>query len=102
MILVISLVSDATLTGVYLGFTVFLRNKFKKIFDECRIDFDGISNNYNPSFFIGNYKKALPIEIGLYDDLDTENEKALGKLVIIIYMGIIIKFYLLKMGFMKI
>ena len=70
LILIISLVTDATLTGVYLGFSVHLKNYFKNIFDECRIDFDGISNNYNPSFFIGNYKKALPIEIGLYDDLN--------------------------------
>ena len=68
--MVISLVSDATLTGVYLGFTVFLRNKFKKIFDECRIDFDGVSNSLNNHFYLyGNYNKALPIENGLYEDL---------------------------------
>lgn len=70
LILVISLVSDATLTGVYLGFSVFLRNKFKKIFDECRIDFDGVSNSLNNNFYLyENYNKALPIENGLYEDL---------------------------------
>ena len=71
IILITCLVTDATLTGVYLGFTVYLKKHFKNILDECKIDFDGISNsiNYNP-FFVKNYNKALPIEIGLYEDLN--------------------------------
>ena len=71
LILIISLVTDATLTGVYLGFSVYIKTHFKKILDECKIDFNGISNtiNYNP-FFVSNYNKALPIEIGLYEDLN--------------------------------
>ena len=70
LILVISLVSDATLTGVYLGFSVFLRNKFKKIFDECRIDFDGVSYSFNNNYYLyGNFNKVLPVENGLYEDL---------------------------------
>ena len=70
LILIISLITDATLTGVYLGFSVYLKNHFNKIYDECRIDFDGISNtiNYN-TLFVGNYNKALPIEIGMKEDL---------------------------------
>ena len=70
-ILMISLVVDATLTGVFLGFSVYLRNYFGKIFDECRIDFYGASNdvNYNQGLNNINYNKALPIEIGLYEDL---------------------------------
>ena len=70
LILVISLVTDATLTGVYLGFSVYLRNIFKKILEECRIDFYGISNSFNYNSFLNtNYNKALPIENGLYEDL---------------------------------
>ena len=67
----ISLVVDATLTGVFLGFSVYLRNYFGKIFDECRIDFDGISNslNYNQGINANYNNKALPVEIGLYEDL---------------------------------
>ena len=66
----ISLVVDATLTGVFLGFSVYLKNYFGKIFNECRIDFDGISNSLNYNQGINaNYNKALPVEIGLYEDL---------------------------------
>ena len=71
LILVISLITDTFLTGIYLGFSVYLKNYFNKILNECRIDFDGISNdyNYNP-FFGNNYNKALPIETELYEDLN--------------------------------
>ena len=70
-ILIISLVVDATLTGIFLGFSVYLKNHFGKIFDECRIDFYGASNsiNYNQGLNNINYNKALPVEIGLYEDL---------------------------------
>ena len=70
LILIVSLVTDTTLTGVYLGFCIYLRKYFKNIFEECRIDFYGISDNlnYNPYLNV-NYNKALPIEIGLYEDL---------------------------------
>ena len=71
LILEISLITDTFLTGIYLGFSVYLKNYFNKILNECRIDFDGISNdyNYNP-FFSNNYNKALPIETELYEDLN--------------------------------
>ena len=71
IILVVSLITDLTLTCVYFGFTVYLRNNFEKIFNECRIDFSGASmKNSNNPFFINSYKKALPLEIGLNDDLN--------------------------------
>ena len=71
LILIISLITDTALTGIYLGFSVYLRNYFNKILNECRIDFDGISKNYNYNPFYGNnYNKALPIETGLYEDLN--------------------------------
>ena len=74
IILVVSLLTDLTLSGVYLGYCVYLKYYFGKILNECRIDYSGDSNNiiknqYN--FF--NYhtsNKALPMEIGLYEDLD--------------------------------
>ena len=71
IILITCLVTDATLTGVYLGFSVYIKKHFKNILDECKIDFSGISNSisYNP-LFVQNYNKALPIEIGLYEDLN--------------------------------
>ena len=71
LILIISLITDTALTGIYLGFSVYLRNYFNKILNECRIDFDGVSNNYNYNpFYRNNYNKALPIETGLYEDLN--------------------------------
>ena len=74
IILIVSLLTDLTLSGVYLGYCVYLKYYFEKILNECRIDYSGDSNNiiknqYN--FF--NYhtsNKALPMEIGLYEDLD--------------------------------
>ena len=74
IILVVSLLTDLTLSGVYLGYCVYLKYYFGKILNECRIYYSGDSNNiiknqYN--FF--NYhtsNKALPMEIGLYEDLD--------------------------------
>ena len=70
LILTISLIIDATLTGVYMGFCIYLRNLFNKIFEECRIDFGDLSTQINYNSFINtNYNKALPIEIGLNEDL---------------------------------
>ena len=74
LILVISLVVDMILTGIYLGYCFYLKHYFGKIFNECRIDFSGLSNqlnnnnNYNYNYNTSN--KALPIEIGLYEDLN--------------------------------
>ena len=73
IILVTSLVTDMTLTGVYLGYSVFLRYRFGKILNICRIDFSGNSNNLKNIYFSfehNNVNKALPIEIGLYEDLN--------------------------------
>ena len=73
IILVISLITDLTLTGVYLGYCAYLKHYFGKIFNECRIDYSGESNRlYNQYnyFNYNSYNKALPMEIGLYDDLN--------------------------------
>ena len=73
IILVTSLVTDMTLTGVYLGYSVFLRYRFGKILNICRIDFSGNSNDLKNIYFSfehNNVNKALPIEIGLYEDLN--------------------------------
>ena len=72
LILVISLVVDMILTGIYLGYCFYLKHYFGKIFNECRIDFSGLSNQMNNNNYYYNYhssNKALPIEIGLYEDL---------------------------------
>ena len=53
-----------------MGFCIYLRNLFNKIFEECRIDFGDLSTQINYNSFINtNYNKALPIEIGLNEDL---------------------------------
>ena len=75
LILIISLVTDLTLSGVYLGYAGYLKHYFGKILNECRIDFSGASNslykNYNFNLLnYQSYNKALPIEIGLFEDLD--------------------------------
>ena len=75
LILVISLVTDLTLSGVYLGYAGYLKHYLGKILNECRIDFSGASNtlykDYNFNLYNYNsYNKALPIEIGLFEDLD--------------------------------
>ena len=73
IILVIGLVTDLTLTGVYFGYCCYLKQYFGKILNECRIDFswpsNQINNNYN-NYFYQSANKALPIEIGLYEDLN--------------------------------
>ena len=73
IILVISLITDLTLAGVYLGYCSYLKYYFGKIFNECRIDFSGESNKLYNQYNYFNYNssnKALPMEIGLYDDLN--------------------------------
>jgi hypothetical protein len=74
IILVASLVIDMILTGIYLGYCLYVRYFFSKIFNECRIDFSGLirESNYQHLY---NYNqqtlnKALPMEIGLYEDLN--------------------------------
>jgi hypothetical protein len=69
IILVSSLVIDMTLTGVYLGYSYYLKYSLGRILNECRIDFYGQSNQYNYYNYY-SYNKALPIEIGLYEDLN--------------------------------
>ena len=72
IILIFCLLIDLTLSGVYLGYCLYLKYYFDKILNECRIDFSGFSNQIDNKYNFFNYKsynKALPIEIGLYDDL---------------------------------
>lgn len=73
MILVGSLVVDMILTGIYLGYCLYVRYFFSKIFNECRIDFSGASKDSNQeclyNFNQQTLNKALPMEIGLYEDL---------------------------------
>ena len=73
IILVVSLLTDLTLSGVYLGYCVYLKYYFGKILNECRIDYSGDSNKINKQnnyFNFHSSNKALPMEIGLYEDLD--------------------------------
>ena len=72
IILVTGLITDLTLTGVYFGYCCYLKQYFAKILNECRIDFSMSSNQINNNFFYfyQSANKALPIEIGLYEDLD--------------------------------
>jgi len=75
MILVGSLVVDMILTGIYLGYCLYVRYFFSKIFNECRIDFSGTSKDYSNKEYLYNFNqqtlnKALPMEIGLYEDLN--------------------------------
>ena len=73
IILVVSLLTDLTLSGVYLGYCVYLKYYFGKILNECRIDYSGDSNIIKNQYNFFNYhstNKALPMEIGLYEDLD--------------------------------
>lgn len=72
IILIFCLLIDLALSGFYLGYCLYLKYYFDKILNECRIDFSGSSNEINNQFNFFNYKsynKALPIEIGLYEDL---------------------------------
>ena len=74
IILVGSLVVDMILTGIYLGYCLYVRYFFTKIFKECRIDFSAINRDSNYQHLY-NYNqqtlnKALPMEIGLYEDLN--------------------------------
>ena len=73
IILVSSLVINMTLTGVYLGYSYYLQVNLGKIFSECRIDYQGESLKADTANYYYNYRsynKALPIEIGLYEDLN--------------------------------
>ena len=74
MILVGSLVVDMILTGIYLGYCLYVRYFFSKIFNECRIDFSGASKDSNKEYLYNfnqqTLNKALPMEIGLYEDLN--------------------------------
>ena len=72
IILVVSLICDLTLSGIYFGYCSYLKYYFGKIFNECRINFSGATNNYNQYNFFNYHSsnKALPMEIGLFDDLN--------------------------------
>jgi hypothetical protein len=74
IILVGSLVVDMILTGIYLGYCLYVRYFFSKIFNECRIDFSGLIRESNYQYLYNYNKqtlnKALPMEIGLYEDLN--------------------------------
>ena len=72
IILVTGLITNLTLTAVYFGYCGYLKKYLGKIYNECRIDFSWPSNTIN-NFYNFNYQsanKALPIEIGLYEDLN--------------------------------
>ena len=72
IILVTGLITNLTLTAVYFGYCCYLKKYLGKIYNECRIDFSWTSNTIN-NFYNFNYQsanKALPIEIGLYEDLN--------------------------------
>ena len=73
IILVTCLITDLTLSGVYLGYCIYLKYYFAKILNECRNDFSSYSNTINKQYnFFNSHSsnKALPMEIGLYEDLD--------------------------------
>lgn len=70
IILVASLVVDMILTGIYLGYCLYVRYFFSKIFNECRINFSGSISESNYLYNQQTLNKALPMEIGLYEDLN--------------------------------
>ena len=70
IILSICLIVDMVMTGIYLGFCLYVRYFMEKILFECRVNFSGIYDNSNCYMInYNNNNKSLPIEIGLYEDL---------------------------------
>ena len=70
IILVTCMLVDMIMSGIYLGFCIYLRKNMEKILSECRIDFSGKYSGSN--YYMINYNnnnKSLPIEVGLYEDL---------------------------------
>ena len=98
IILVTSLIVDMILTGIYLGYCLYVRYFFSKIFNECRIDFSGVTKNINNQYLYNfnqqTLNKALPMEIGLYEDLNFAMYVSLAMAVteVIIFILLIIYF----------